>query len=108
MERGKKDIIIFKKYEKQGKETIIPIYMIDEVLTKEFINSMKKREEYKNSWLVKNVLPKDLFNTIEMRSRKFENPTEQYNHEKELKFKLPKCDNDILYLSQQIDKLEII
>ena len=44
-----------------GKEIPTHIYMIDENLAKEYKSLVKKKEEYKNSWLIKNKLPKDLF-----------------------------------------------
>ena len=67
MESGKKEVIICKKYDRNGNEiSTLSIYMIDEVLAHDYITSIQQKEEYKNSYLVKKFLPKDLFFSIKI------------------------------------------
>ena len=109
MESGKKEVIIYKKYDKKGDEiSTHTIYMIDEELAQEYITSIQQKEEYKNSYLVKKILPKDLFQQVENNSAIYANPVEQYKYEKDQQFKVNKYDNEPIYLQKALTSIKII
>ncbi len=109
METGKKEVILCKKFDKNGNEIPTPpIYMIDEVLAQEYITAIQHKEEIKNSFLIKNFFPKDLFQQIENRSAKDSNPIEQYKYEKEQQFKIYKYDNEPVYLQEALTSIKTI
>ena len=109
MESGKKEVIICKKFDKNGNElSVHSIYMIDEELAQDYISSIQQKEEYKNSFLVKNFLPKDLFQQVESNSASYANPVEQYKYEKEQQFKVIKYDNEPYFLQNALTSIKII
>ena len=109
MEPGKKEVIIYKKFDKNGNEiSSSSIYMIDEVLAHEYIASIQLKEEHKNSFLVKKFFPKDLFQQVESRSMKEKNPVEKYKYEKDQQFKIYKYDNEPTYLKESFSSIKII
>ena len=108
MERAKKEVIIYTKKDINGKEIPTHIYMIDENLAKEYKSLVKKKEEYKNSWLIKNKLPKDLFDQVESRSLIKDNLSEQYDIEKNLQFQIHKYDNAPFLLKKALGTIKII
>ena len=109
MESGKKEVIIYKKFDKNGNEiSSSSIYMIDDVLAHEYIASIQLKEEYKNSFLIKKFFPKDLFQQVEINSMKSSNPVEQYKYEKDLQFKIYKYDNEPTYLQNALTSIKVI
>ncbi len=109
MESGKKEVIICKKFDRNGNEiSTLSIYMIDEVLAHDYITSIQQKEEYKNSYLVKKFLPKDLFQQVESRSATYSSPVEQYKYEKTQQFRICKYDNEPYYLQNALTSIKII
>ena len=109
METGKKEVILCKKFDKNGNEiSTPPIYMIDELLAQEYISAIQHKEEIKNSFLIKKFFPKDLLQQIESRSLKDSNPIEQYKYEKEQQFKIYKYDNEPAYLQDALTSIKTI
>ena len=112
MERAKKEVILYTKKDKTGKEVVIPIYMIDETLAKDFKLLVKKKEEYKNSFFTRNILPKDLLAIVESRTfadiRKELNINDQFKIEKDKQFTNRKYDNEPFLLRKAINTLKDI
>ena len=108
MERGEKEVIIFKKPDKHGKIQTFHIYMIDDTLARDFKSLVKRKEEYQNTSFVKKILPKDLFDRVENNSLLNENQIEQYKCEKELQFKMHKYEYEPYSLAKHMDSLKII
>ena len=109
MEVGKKEVIICKKFDKtQNRFIINSIYMIDETLAHDYITSIQQKEEYKNSYLVKKFLPKDLFQQVENNSRQKSNPNEEYKEEKTQQFRIWKNDIEPYYLQNALTSIKVI
>ena len=108
MERASKEVIIFKKYDKHGDKIIMPIYMINEAMSRDFKSLVKRKEEYQNTWFVKNILPKDLFEQVESHSSLSENQIEQYGLEKDSQFKIVKYNFEPYSLAKNYNNIKII
>ena len=108
MEESTKEAIIFKKFDRQGNERIIPLYIINESLAKDFKNIVKRKEEYQNTWFINKVLPKDLFQIVESKLLPNKNPMEKYQYEKELQFKIHKYDFEPYSLAKHMNTLKVI
>lgn len=112
MERAKKEVILYTKQDKIGKEIVIPIYMIDEALAKDFKLLLKKKEEYKNSYFTKNILPKNLLAIVESRTfadiRKHLDINDQFKMEKEKQLTNRKYDIEPFLLRKAINTLKVI
>ena len=108
MEEGQKEAIIFKKFDKYGNEKIIPLYMINESMAKDFKNLLKRKEEFQNIRFVDKRLPKNLFQIVENNKPLNQNPVERYKYEKELQFKIHKFEFDPFILRKNIDTLKLI
>ena len=108
MNNGVKEAIIFKKTDRFGSDKEFTIYMIDETLAREFKSLVKRKEEYQNTWLVKKILPKDLYEQVEARSSLNENQIEKYKAEKELQFNIKKYDLEPYSLRKHMNNLKVI
>ena len=109
MEVGKKEVIICKKFDKNENMFVTSsIYMIDETLAHDFITSIQQKEEYKNSYLIKKLLPKDLFQQVENNSRIDRNPDVQYKAEKGKQLRIWKNDLEPYYLQNALNSIKII
>lgn len=109
MEVGKKEVIMFRKFDRDGKEmSSLPIYMIDEELANEYITMVRQKEEYKNSSLIKKFLPKELFQQVESRSVIKSNPVDQYKYEKDQQFKVYKYENEPYFLQNALTSIKIV
>ena len=109
MEVGKKEAITCKKYDKNLKDFVTStIFMIDETLAHDFITSIQQKEEYKNSFIIKKFLPKDLFKKLENKSRNGRNPDVQYKAEKGQQFRIWKNDLEPYYLKNALNSIKII
>ena len=108
MEEGQKEAIIFKKFDKYGNEKIIPLYMINESMAKDFKNLLKRKEVFQNIRFVDKRLPKNLFQIVENNKPLNQNPVERYKYEKELQFKIHKFEFDPFILRKNIDTLKLI
>ena len=108
MEKGEKQAIIFKKFDKQGKERTIPLYIIDETIANDFHNVLKRKEEYHKTYFVNKTLPKDLFQQLENNYLPNVNPIDKYKSEKELQFNIIKYDLEAIYLRKHFNNLKTI
>ena len=107
MERDEKEVIIFKKHDKYGAEITLPIYMINEAMSRDFKSLVKRKEERQNTRFVRNTLPKDLFEKVENNSL-IKDPIERYKQEKESQFKIIKYNFEPYSLKKNLNKLKII
>lgn len=108
MEEGQKEAIIFKKFDKYGNEKIIPLYMINESMAKDFKNLLKRKDEFQNIRFVDKRLPKNLFQIVENNKPLNPNPVERYKYEKELQFKMHKYDFEAYSLIKHRNNLKQI
>ena len=108
MEKGEKQAIIFKKFDKQGKERSIPLYIIDETTVKDFNDILKKKEEYHKTYFVNRILPKDLLQRLENNYLANIGPIDKYKSEKELQFQRIKNDVEPTYLKDYLNNLKIV
>ena len=104
MEVGQKEAIICVKMDKNGRKVTIPIYIIDDAMCDEFKSLIRKKEEYQNSYLIKTVLPKNLFEQLE----KADDITDYYISEKKLQFQIHGNDLEPYSLKMHMDNLKII
>ena len=108
MELGEKQAIIFKKFDKQGKERSIPLYIIDETTVKDFNDILKKKEEYHKTYFVNRILPKDLLQRLENNYLVNIGPIDKYKSEKELQFNKINYDVEPTYLRDYLKNLKIV
>ena len=109
MESGKKEVIICKKYDKNGNEmSMFPIYMIDEKLAHDYISSIQLKDEYNNTLLIKKAFPKDLLKQVENNSINYSNQMDKYKYEKYQQFRNNKYDNEPYYLKSGLSSINII
>lgn len=109
MEVGKKEAIICKKYDKnENRNAQCIIYMIDETLAHDYITAVQQKEEYKNRYLVKNFLPKDLFQKVEKNTQSYLNPNDQYKIDKAQQFRIWKYDIEPYYLQNALSSINTI
>ena len=109
MEVGKKEVIICKKFDKnENRNMPYLIYMIDETLAHDYITSIQQKEEYTNSFIIKKLLPKDLFQQVENNSRKDRNPDVQYKAEKGKQFRIWKNDLEPYCLQSALASIKVI
>ena len=107
MERGEKEVIIFKKPDRLGKMQTFHIYMIDDTLARDFKSLVKRKEENKNTSFIKKVLPKNLFEVVENKYLS-NDQFDKYKYEKELQFKMHKYELEPYSLVKHMDCLKVI